>query len=108
THVEEERKRFAASLPTARARTFDDLKVEAIRESPLNLVVTSTLERGGAHVLGRYTQPEMAHYSTCLAIENLWLMARAEGLGVGGGGFYRPSVLSGILSLPDHVVPIAY
>ena len=107
-HVDEERRRFAASLPAARARTFDDLKVEAIRETPLNLVVTSTLERGGAHVLGRYTQPEMAHYSTCLAVENLWLTARAEGLGVGWVSFYRPSVLSSILGLPHHVVPIAY
>jgi nicotinate-nucleotide--dimethylbenzimidazole phosphoribosyltransferase len=107
-HVEEERERFAASLPAARARTFDTLKVEAIRESPLNLVVTSTLERGGAHVLGRFTQPEMAHYSTCLAVENLWLTARAEGLGVGWVSFYRPQVLSAILGLPGHVVPIAY
>ena len=107
-HVAEERQRFADSLPSGRAQTFDTLKIEAIRESPLNIVVTSTLERGGAHVLGRYTQPEMAHYSTCLAIENLWLTARAEGLGVGWVSFYRPSVLSGILSLPDHVVPIAY
>jgi nicotinate-nucleotide--dimethylbenzimidazole phosphoribosyltransferase len=107
-HVEEERQRFAASLPAARARTFDTLKVEAIRESPLNLVVTSTLERGGAHVLGRFTQPEMAHYSTCLAVENLWLTARAEGLGVGWVSFYRPQVLSAILGLPGHVVPIAY
>src|ERR1700722_9031199 len=108
THVAEERQRFAESLPSGRAQTFDSLKIEAIRESPLNIVVTSTLERGGAHVLGRYTQPEMAHYSTCLAIENLWLTARAERLGVGWVSFYRPSVLSEILSLPDHVVPIAY
>ena len=94
-HVAEERQRFAARCPSGRAQTFDSLKIEAIRESPLNIVVTSTLERGGAHVLGRYTQPEMAHYSTCLAIENLWLTARAEGLGVGWVSFYRPSVLSG-------------
>ena len=59
-------------------------------------------------MLGRYTQPEMAHYSTCLAIENLWLTARAEGLGVGWVSFYRPSILSAILGLPSHVVPIAY
>lgn len=107
-HVEEERRRFAASLPSARARAFEKLKIEAILESPLNLVVTSTLERGGAHVLGRYTQPEMAHYSTCLAVENLWLTARAEGLGVGWVSFYRPATLSRILGLPAHVTPIAY
>lgn len=107
-HVEEERTAFAATLPRARARAFQDLKVAAILESPLNLVVTSTLERGGAHVLGRHTQPQMAHYSTCLAIQNLWLTARAEGLGVGWVSFYRPDILSTILELPDHVQPIAY
>lgn len=107
-HVEKERRRFAASLPAARARLFSSLKVEAILESPLNVVVTSTLERGGAHVLGRYTQPEMSNYSTCLAIENLWLTARAEGLGVGWVSFYRPAVLTAILGLPPHAVPIAY
>ena len=107
-HVEQERRRFAASLPSGRAKTFDDLKVEAILESPLNLVVTSTLERGGAHVLGRFTQPQMAHYSTVLAVENLWLTARAEGLGVGWVSFYRPATLATILNLPNHVEPIAY
>jgi len=107
-HVEEERRAFAATLPLARARAFDGLKVAAILDSPLNLVVTSTLERGGAHVLGRHTQPEMAHYSTCLAIQNLWLTARAEGLGVGWVSFYRPEVISELLELPDHVQPIAY
>ena len=52
-----------------------------IRESPLNLVVTSTLERGGAHVLGRFTQPEMAHYSTCLAVREP--VAHGPGRGAG-------------------------
>jgi nicotinate-nucleotide--dimethylbenzimidazole phosphoribosyltransferase len=107
-HVEAERRRFAASLPPARSRRFNDQKIAAIEETPMNLVVTSTLERGGAHILGRYTQPEMAHYSTCLAIENLWLTARAEGLGVGWVSFYQPAVLSRILGLPAHAVPIAY
>ena len=107
-HVEAERRRFADSLPPARARRFSDQKIAAIEETPMNLVVTSTLERGGAHILGRYTQPEMAHYSTCLAIENLWLTARAEGLGVGWVSFYQPAVLSRILGLPAHAVPIAY
>jgi nicotinate-nucleotide--dimethylbenzimidazole phosphoribosyltransferase len=107
-HVEDERRRFEDSLPAARARAFRDLKVEAILQSPLNVVVTSTSERGGSHVLGRYTQPEMAHYSTTLAIGNFWLTARAEGLGVGWVSFYRPDVLSGILGLPVHASPIAY
>jgi nicotinate-nucleotide--dimethylbenzimidazole phosphoribosyltransferase len=107
-HVEDQRLAFAASLSAPRGRHFDRLKVEAILDAPLSIVVTSTLERGGTRVLGRHTQPETAAYSTCLAIENLWLAARVEGLGVGWVSFYEPAVLSSILALPDHVSPLAY
>ena len=106
-HVEEQRLRFAASLGAPRARDFDRLKVEAILDAPLNLVVTSTLERGGARVLGRQLQPETAAFSTCLAIENLWLAARAEGLGVGWVSFYAVDRLAAILELPPPVTPPA-
>ena len=107
-HVEEQRLRFSESLVGPRARHFDRLKVEAILEAPLNVVVTSTLERGGARVLGRQLQPETAAFSTCLAIENLWLAARAEGLGVGWVSFYEVDRLAAILELPPHVTPLAY
>jgi nicotinate-nucleotide--dimethylbenzimidazole phosphoribosyltransferase len=107
-HVEEQRRKFSASLSAARAQHFDRLKIEAILSAPLNVVVTSTLERGGARVLGRHAQPETATYSTCLAIENLWLAARAEGLGVGWVSFYKPAELAAILGLPRHVSPVAY
>jgi nicotinate-nucleotide--dimethylbenzimidazole phosphoribosyltransferase len=107
-HVEEQRLGFAASLGGSRARLFDRLKVEAVLDAPLNVVVTSTLERGGARVLGRQLQPETAAFSTCLAIENLWLAARAEGLGVGWVSFYEPDRLAVILGLPPHVAPLAY
>ena len=107
-HVEEQRRVFAASLTSARGSDFDRLKIQAILDAPLNVVVTSTLERGGVRVLGRHIQPETAAYSTCLAIENLWLAARAEGLGVGWVSFYQPTDLSALLDLPPHVSPIAY
>ena len=107
-HVEEQRRVFAASLTSSRGSDFDRLKIQAILDAPLNLVVTSTLERGGVRVLGRHIQPETAAYSTCLAIENLWLAARAEGLGVGWVSFYEPGELSALLDLPPHVTPIAY
>jgi len=107
-HVEDMRQRFAESLSGPRARRFDRLKVEAILDAPVNLVVTSTLERGGARVLGRHVQPQTATYSTVLAIQNLWLTARAEGLGVGWVSFYEPAVISSILGLPDHAEPVAY
>lgn len=107
-HVEEQRLRFSASLSGPRARHFDRLKVEAILDSPLNLVVTSTLERGGARVLGRQLQPETAAFSTCLAIENLWLAARAEGLGVGWVSIVRNDALREIFSIPENIIPVAY
>ncbi len=106
--VEDQRRRFAESLPGQRARQFDRLKIQGILDAPINVVVTSTLERGGVHVLGRYSQPETANYSTCLAIENLWLTARAEGLGVGWVSFYEPSELGVLLGIPEYALPIAY
>jgi nicotinate-nucleotide--dimethylbenzimidazole phosphoribosyltransferase len=108
SHVEAHRRSFASSLSSARNKRFDHLKIEAIMDAPLNVVVTSTLERGGARVLGRHSQPQTAAYSTCLAIENLWLAARVEGLGVGWVSFYDPAELATIVGLPSHVTPIAY
>jgi nicotinate-nucleotide--dimethylbenzimidazole phosphoribosyltransferase len=106
-HVEDERERYRQSLAGGRVSTFGQLKVHGIMEAPVLLVVTSTRERGGANVLGRYTQPEATEYSTCLAVENLWLTARAEGIGVGWVSFYQPDEIMKILGLPVHVRPLA-
>ena len=75
--AQRQRERFAASLPSARAEAFRRIKTEAILDTPVNVVVTVDPTRGGRHVLGRYTQPQMAPYSTALAVQNLWLAARA-------------------------------
>nr|MDA8262779.1 5,6-dimethylbenzimidazole synthase [Actinomycetota bacterium] len=107
SHVEEERTRYQASLALGRRGVFSQLKVHGIMEAPVLLVVTSTRERGGANVLGRYTQPEATEYSTCLAIQNLWLAARAEGVGVGWVSFYQPEVVTNMLGLPPSVKPLA-
>ncbi|HUZ38109.1 MAG TPA: 5,6-dimethylbenzimidazole synthase, partial [Streptosporangiaceae bacterium] len=72
-----QREVFAASLPGARARAFQGLKVEAILDTPLSIVVTCDPTRGGRHVLGRHSQPQMAAYSAACAVQNLWLAARA-------------------------------
>jgi nicotinate-nucleotide--dimethylbenzimidazole phosphoribosyltransferase len=107
-----QREAFAASLPAVRARTFAGLKVEAIREAPLGVVVTCDPTRGGRHVLGRATQPRMAAHSVAGAVQNLWLAARAEGLGVGWVSFFRERELAALLGarvgLPDHVEIVAY
>lgn len=106
--VQRERDRYAASLPAARAAAFARLKVEAILETPLNIVVTSDATRGGRHVLGRQAQPQTAAFSTACAVQNLWLAARAEGLGVGWVSFFDERELAAELGLPDHIEIVAY
>jgi nicotinate-nucleotide--dimethylbenzimidazole phosphoribosyltransferase len=103
-----QRKAYAASLPKARAKAFAALKIEAILDTPVNIVVTCDPTRGGRHTLGRYTQPMMAPFSTCLAVENLWLAARAEGLGVGWVSFFDERELAETLGLPEHLQIVAY
>jgi nicotinate-nucleotide--dimethylbenzimidazole phosphoribosyltransferase len=103
-----QRELFAASLPGARAVRFGDLKIEAILDTPLSIVVTCDPTRGGRHVLGRHAQPQVAAYSTVCAVQNLWLAARAEGLGVGWVSFFDERELSAALGLPEHLDIVAY
>ncbi|MEJ8280061.1 nicotinate-nucleotide--dimethylbenzimidazole phosphoribosyltransferase [Pseudonocardia spirodelae] len=109
--VEAQRERYAASLPAPRAEALRRIRVEAIRETPLNVVVTADATRGGRHTLGRHERPEMGPYSAALAVQNLWLAARAEGLGVGWVSFFGDdglTELSALLGLPAHVEVVAY
>jgi nicotinate-nucleotide--dimethylbenzimidazole phosphoribosyltransferase len=103
-----QREAFAASLPGARALRFGDLKIEAILDTPVNIVVTCDPTRGGRHVLGRHAQPQVAAYSSVCAVQNLWLAARAEGLGVGWVSFFGERELSATLGLPEHLQIVAY
>ncbi|WP_019144029.1 5,6-dimethylbenzimidazole synthase [Aeromicrobium massiliense] len=108
THVATERDTFAASLPAERRGTFDRIKIEGIRESGLGVVVTHDPTRGGQHVLGRHAIADAGLYSVCLAIQNLWLAATAEGLGVGWVSFYREPFLRELVGAPEHVRPVAW
>ena len=103
-----QRDAYAKSLPKARAKQFRELKIEAILETPVNIVVTADPTRGGRHTLGRHTQPQMAPYSSALAVENLWLAARAEGLGVGWVSFFDEREMVRELGLPEHLEVVAY
>ncbi|WP_255952904.1 nicotinate-nucleotide--dimethylbenzimidazole phosphoribosyltransferase [Streptomyces odontomachi] len=103
-----QRDAYAKSLPKGRAKKFKALKVEAILETPVNIVVTADPTRGGRHTLGRHTQPQMAPYSAALAVENLWLAARAEGLGVGWVSFFDEREMVRTLGLPEHLDVVAY
>ncbi len=92
----------------ARTRQFLDLKIEGIREAPVSICVCCDRGNINDEVLGRHTIRDTDLYSTCLAIENLWLAARAEGVGVGWVSFYREADLQTLLNLPAHVVPVAW
>jgi nicotinate-nucleotide--dimethylbenzimidazole phosphoribosyltransferase len=89
-----------------RTRQFLDLKVEGIREAPVSVCVCC--ERPAGEVLGAHTIRNTDLYSTCCAIENFWLAARAEGIGVGWVSFYREDDLRALLGLPPHVLPVAW
>jgi len=91
-----------------RARQYAQLKLEGILESGLNICITCDRSRFGPVVLGRTCQPDMDLFSTVCAVQNLWLAARAEGIGVGWVSIIKPEDLRAILELPQPVVPIAY
>ncbi|MEU4656277.1 nicotinate-nucleotide--dimethylbenzimidazole phosphoribosyltransferase [Streptomyces sp. NPDC023723] len=103
-----QREAYAKSLPKGRAKQFKELKIEAILDTPVNIVVTADSTRGGRHTLGRHTQPQMAPYSSALAVENFWLAARAEGLGVGWVSFFDEREMVRALGLPEHLDVVAY
>jgi 5,6-dimethylbenzimidazole synthase len=70
--------------------------------------VTYDPTKFGPFVLGRTSVPETGVYSVCCAIQNLWLAARVEGIGVGWVSILSTADLKKILSIPDHVLPVAY
>lgn len=97
-----------AQFPGERGELYRSLKLEGILESPLNLCVTCDRTRHGPVVLGKTSQPEMDLYSTVCAVQNLWLAARAEGVGVGWVSIIEIEDLRRVLGLPAEVVPVAY
>lgn len=104
----EENAKAAENYTGERQQTYRSLKLQGITESPMNLCITCDRSRGGTHVLGRNSVVEMDLFSTCLAVQNLWLAARAEGIGVGWVSIIDQSKLAQILNLPDNVYPLAY
>jgi len=87
---------------------YSTLKLEGILEAPINLCITCDRTRGGPVVLGRTHNFDTDIYSTVCAVQNLWLAARAEGIGVGWVSIFSDEEIGGILGLPDHVKPVAY
>jgi len=107
-HVEEEREVFARTLTGPEAERFARIKIEGVMESTLSVVVTYDPRRGAPHVLGRHAIADAGLFSVCLAIQNLWLAATAEGLGLGWVSFYREPFVRRLLGIPEEVRPVAW
>jgi 5,6-dimethylbenzimidazole synthase len=98
----------AATYRAADEQRYRALRLAGILDAPVNLCITCDDAPLRGHGLGRQTMPETARYSTVCAIQNLWLAARAEGLGVGWVSILDPAELRTILSIPDRLTFIAY
>ncbi len=106
--TDRERLRQAAQLDPDAARRLLDLELEGVREAPLGVVVLCDRRAAAAGVLGRATFPDADLWSCATAIQNLWLAARAEGLGVGWVTLFRPEDLAALLGLPNGVVTLGW
>lgn len=98
----------AEMFDESKRETYRNLKLEGILEAPLNICITCDRERSGKVVIGRTSIPSMDLYSSVCAVQNLWLAARAEGVGVGWVSILDEQELRESLGIPEKIVPIAY
>jgi len=105
---EEANVRALNSLNGEQAERYSGLKLEGILEAPQNVCVLCDRASERGHGLGRQTMPETAIYSTVCAIQNLWLAARGEGVGVGWVSILDPAKLRNLLNIPGHLTLVAY
>ena len=103
--VEAERIKTAEAL-AERQQEFMKLKVEGIKECG-ELLVMALMDDREQHVFGRRTMPEMDLASVSCAIQNMWLAARAEGIGMGWVSMFEPEELAALLAMPKGAKPIA-
>lgn len=108
SYADRERLAQAAQLEPDAARRLLDLQLEGIREAPLGVVVACDRRAAAAGVLGRATFPDADLWSCACAIQNMWLTARAEGLGLGWVTLFRPQDLADLLHLPQDVVTLGW
>ena len=91
-----------------RAKKYANLKLEGILEAPQNLCIVCDPDCERGHRLGRHSMPETALYSAVCAVQNLWLAARAEGIGVGWVSILDKEALQEVLHIPGNIIPVAY
>lgn len=105
---EQEKNRSSKLIEEPKRSKYLSFKLEGILESPINLCVTYDPTKFGPFVIGRTSIPDAGLYSVCCAVQNLWLAARTEGIGLGWVSILSNDALKEVLELPEHVVPIAY
>jgi 5,6-dimethylbenzimidazole synthase len=98
----------AALFEGKRREMYQSLKLEGITDAPLGICVTCDQSRTGPVVIGRTANPEMDLYSSVCAVQNIWLAARAENLGVGWVSIIHHDALREALGIPLEIMPIAY
>lgn len=98
----------AEMFPEERRDIYRSLKLEGIRKAPLSICVTCDPDRAGPVVIGRTHNPRMDVYSTVCAVQNLWLAARAEGVGVGWVSIFHEEDLRALLGIPERIRIVAW
>jgi 5,6-dimethylbenzimidazole synthase len=98
----------AASYQQGRKELYSRLKLEGLLEAPQHLCVVCEEESERGHHLGRHSMPETSVYSVVCAIQNLWLAARAEGIGVGWVSILDPLAIKDLLRIPPAAQLVAY
>jgi 5,6-dimethylbenzimidazole synthase len=89
-------------------KKYQQFKLEGILEAPIGICVTCDRDRNGPVVLGKTVKAEMDLYSTVCAVQNLWLAARAENLGVGWVSIIEDDILRNALDIPSKIEIVAY
>lgn len=91
-----------------RRERYESFKLEGIMEAPMGICITCDRSRTGPVVIGRTANPEMDLYSSVCAVQNLWLAARAENIGIGWVSIVHHDVMRDALGIPEDIMPIAY
>jgi len=107
-NFEQASRRAAEAYQGEQRKLYDSLKLAGIIEAPVNICVTCDHDRRKGSGLGRQTDPAVDLYSTVCAVQNLWLAARAESLGVGWVSILDFEELKTTLGIPPALIPVAY
>ena len=105
---EKEKARSSNLIEEPKRSKYLSYKLEGILESSINICVTYDHTKTGSFVIGRTSIPETGIFSVCCAVQNMWLAARTEGIGMGWVSILSNETLRDVLHIPDHVVPVAY